>query len=199
MTKKGKKETDKSMEAENQTTMQPEQQQTDANLTDEAPAQEAQGEEQTAVLAEKELLDQKINELNDKYLRLSAEFDNYRKRTLKEKSDLIKTAGEDLLKRLLPILDDFERGLAAMDKTQETEPLKLGVELVYNKFKEFFNQNGVKEIDSQNQNFDTDLHDAITKIPAPDETLKGKVVDVIEKGYTLGDKVLRFSKVVVGE
>lgn len=196
MTKKGKKENGKHMEAENPTqageVIEPTGQDTQTGTND-APT------EQTAQLAEKELLEQKVNELQDKYLRLSAEFDNYRKRTLKEKSDLIKTAGEDLLKRLLPIKDDFERGLAAMENTQEIAPVKQGIELIYNKFNDFFTQNGVKEIESHNQAFNTDIHDAITKIPAPEEHLKGKVVDVIEKGYMLGDKVLRFSKVVVGE
>lgn len=196
MTKKGKKENEKHMEAENSTKSGEVTEQTSQDA--QAVTKDDTGE-QTTQLAEKELLEQKVNELQDKYLRLSAEFDNYRKRTLREKSDLIKTAGEDLLKRLLPIKDDFERGLAAMENTQEITPVKQGIELIYSKFNDFFTQNGVKEIESRNQDFNTDIHDAITKIPAPEEHLKGKVVDVIEKGYMLGDKVLRFSKVVVGE
>ncbi|HRW62839.1 MAG TPA: nucleotide exchange factor GrpE [Bacteroidales bacterium] len=140
-----------------------------------------------------------IAELNDKYLRLAAEYDNYRKRTLKEKMELTKTAGADILVNILPVMDDFERALGSMQQAKEVEPVKEGVLLIFNKFKEFLKQRGVKEIEAKEKDFDTDLHEAITKIPAPTEELKGKVVDVIEKGYFLNDKVIRFSKVVVGE
>lgn len=146
-----------------------------------------------------QVAEQKAKEFEDKYVRLSAEFDNYRKRTLKEKMDLTKTAGEDLLVKILPVVDDFERGMKNLNESQNIEGVKEGIALIYNKFKDFLNQNGVKEIEAMGTDFDIDLHDAVTKIPAPDKKLKGKVVDVIEKGYILFDKVIRYSKVVIGE
>jgi molecular chaperone GrpE len=142
---------------------------------------------------------EKLAELQDKYMRLSAEYDNYRKRTLKEKMELTKSAGEDILKGLLPIMDDFERALESIDDNGENESIKEGVHLIYNKFKEFFKQQGIEEIPAQDEEFDTDKHEAISKIAAPNEEMKGKVVDVVQKGYYLNDKVLRFAKVVVGE
>ena len=146
-----------------------------------------------------EELNQKLTELTDKHLRLQAEFDNFRKRTLKEKADLIKSGGESVLVNILPVIDDFERALESMKNVSEEDTGKQGTLLIYNKFKEFLKQNSVKEIEALNQEFDVDLHEAITKIPAPDEKLKGKVVDVIQKGYLLNDKVIRFAKVVIGE
>jgi molecular chaperone GrpE len=142
---------------------------------------------------------EKLAEMNDKYLRLAAEYDNYRKRTLKEKMDLSKSAGADILVNILPIMDDFERGLEQIDKSKDIEGVKEGVQLIYNKFGEFLKQRGIKEIEAKEKDFDTDMHEAITKIPAPKEELKGKVVDVVEKGYYMNEKVIRFSKVVVGE
>lgn len=142
---------------------------------------------------------EKLAELNDKYLRLAAEYDNYRRRTLKEKMELSKTAGEDILVNILPVIDDFERGLDTIDKAKDIDAVKEGVQLIYNKFQDFLKQRGVKPIDAKEKEFDTDLHEALTKIPAPTDELKGKVVDVIEKGYYLNDKIIRFSKVVVGE
>lgn len=141
----------------------------------------------------------KVNELQDKYLRLSAEFDNYRKRTLREKSEMIKTASEELLKKIIPVVDDFERGLSVLDTAKDLDAVKQGMSLIYSRFSEFLSQNGIREIESLNQEFTTDLHEAVTKIPAPEENLKGKVVEVIEKGYYLHDKVIRYPKVVVGE
>jgi len=138
-------------------------------------------------------------ELQDKYLRLSAEFDNFRKRTHREKMDLVKTASEDLLIRILPVIDDIERGLLAVNTSQDLEAVKQGMNLIYSRFREFLHSNGIKEIEAMNQEFNTDFHEAVTKIPSPDESLKGKVVDVIEKGYYLHDKVIRYPKVVVGE
>ena len=138
-------------------------------------------------------------ELHDKYLRLSAEFDNYRKRTHREKAELIKTASDDLLKKIIPVVDDFERGLAAVNNSGDLEAIKQGMNLIYVRFREFLQQQGIREIESINQDFDADFHDAVTKIPVDDEKLKGKVVDVIEKGYFLHDKVIRYPKVVVGE
>jgi molecular chaperone GrpE len=143
--------------------------------------------------------EEKIKELHDKYLRLSAEFDNYRKRTLKEKTEMIKTASEDLLTRLIPFVDDIERGLNALNTAQDLDAIKLGMNLIYTRFVDFLQQSGVKEIEAMNQEFNTDMHEAVTKIQAEDEGLKGKVVDVIQKGYYLHDKVIRYPKVVVGE
>lgn len=144
-------------------------------------------------------LEEKNHELQDKYLRLSAEFDNYRKRTLREKAELTKSASANLLSNILPVMDDFERGIQNIEQAKDIAALKEGVMLIYNKFKEFLNQNGVKEIEATHKDFDIDLHEAITKIPVPEEELKGKVVDVVQKGYMLNDKVLRFVKVVIGE
>jgi molecular chaperone GrpE len=144
-------------------------------------------------------LTQKCIDLNDKNLRLMAEFDNYRKRTIKERSDLIKTAGENILGNMLPLVDDFERGLKAMETSEDVVAVKEGVELIYNKFVAFLLLNGIKAIPTENENFDTDLHEAITTFPAPNEDMKGKIVDCVSKGYTLNEKVIRFSKVVVGE
>ncbi|MUP36520.1 nucleotide exchange factor GrpE [Labilibaculum euxinus] len=140
-----------------------------------------------------------LQEISDKYVRLSAEFDNYRKRTLKEKMELTKSGGEKILINILPVMDNFERALQSIDAAKDIDAIKDGVHLIYGNFKEFVTQNGIKEIESVNQAFDTDIHEAITKIPAPTKELKGKVVDCVEKGYFLHDKVIRFAKVVVGE
>jgi len=144
--------------------------------------------------SEKELLG-----LKDKHIRLQAEFDNYRKRTLKERMELLKTAGESLLINILPVIDDFDRAIQTLEMIDGENHAKDGVNLIYNKFQEFLKQNGVKEINAKGLDFDTDLHEAITKIPAPTEELKGKIVHVVQKGYYLNDKVIRFSKVVIGE
>src|SRR3972149_3422558 len=146
-----------------------------------------------------EKIQEELEELKDKYLRLSAEFDNYRKRTLKEKMELTKYASEETLKDLLPVIDDFERALNNINEAVDMNAIKDGMKLIGNKFKNFLSQKGLKEIDALHQEFNMDLHEAITKIPAPEEKLKGKIVDVIEKGYFLNDKVIRFSKVVIGE
>lgn len=143
--------------------------------------------------------EQKYNELNDKYLRLSAEFDNYRKRTLKERMELIKSAGEDILINFLPIMDNMQRAQKFAAESTEPEAVKEGINIIFKSLADFLTQRGIKEIEAAGSDFDTDLHEALTKIPAPDETLKGKVVDVIEKGYKLNEKVIRYAKVVVGE
>ena len=153
----------------------------------------------TIELEKFEELAEKLEEINDKYLRLSAEFDNYRKRTLKEKMDLTKTAGEDILINILPVVDNFERAIEASKKAEDIDAVMQGIDLIYNNFKDFLKQRGVKEIEAVGQPLDTDWHEAITNIPAPDEESKGKIVDVIEKGYALNDKVIRYAKVVVGE
>lgn len=151
------------------------------------------------VLAEVRAVEEKLAEMQDKYIRLSAEFDNYRKRTLREKMELSKYAEENLLLRIIPLMDDFERALQHMDAASDITAIKNGVDLIYNKFSEFLKQNGIKEIESLNGNFNVDLHEAVAKVPVEDEARKGKVVDVVLKGYYLQDKVLRFAKVVVGE
>ena len=151
------------------------------------------------IVDEMELMAQKCVELNDKNLRLMAEFDNYRKRTMKERVDLLKTASEKVLVDMLPLVDDFERGLKAMETSEDVQAVKDGVDLIYSKFIAFLAQNGVKAIPTENEVFDTEFHEAITTFPAPTEDLKGKIVDCVSKGYTMNDKVIRFSKVVVGE
>lgn len=143
--------------------------------------------------------EEKLAELQDRYLRLSAEYDNFRKRTLKEKIDMQKSANENLLNALLPVADDFDRAMLSVDEAKDIEAVKEGLRLISGKFNGFLNQQGIKEIEALKKDFDTDLHEAITKIPAPSKKLKGKVVDVVQKGYFLNDKVLRFSKVVIGE
>lgn len=140
-----------------------------------------------------------IAELNDKLLRNAAEFDNYKKRTLKEKSDLLKYGSEAVLSGVLSVIDDFDRAHKSITESNDIEAVKTGINLIYSKFSEFVMQQGVKEIVANNVEFNTDLHEAVTRFPAPSEDMKGKVIDVIQKGYTLNDKVIRFAKVVVGE
>lgn len=140
-----------------------------------------------------------LEEQKDKYLRLSAEFDNYRKRTLKEKAELILNGGEKSLGSILPVVDDFERAIKTMETATDVNAVKEGVELIYNKFIAVLAQNGVKVIETKDQPLDTDFHEAIAVIPAPSEAQKGKILDCVQTGYTLNDKVLRHAKVVVGE
>lgn len=148
---------------------------------------------------EVEELKQKLADSNDRFIRMSAEFDNYKKRTLKEKMEIIKAGGETILCGILPVIDDFERAIKSMNQTEDISAVKEGINLIYSKFKEFVAQKGIKEIDAQNIEFNTDFHEAVTKIPAPNESMKGKIVDVIQKGYLLNDKVIRYSQVVIGE
>lgn len=140
----------------------------------------------------------KVAELNDKYLRLYSEFDNFRKRTNKEKLDFFKTANEDVLKAILPVIDDFERAIKANENVTDVNAIKEGINLIYNKLKSTAQHKGLTAFESKGEPFDADLMEAITHIPAPTENDKGKVIDEIEKGYKLGDKVIRFAKVVVG-
>ena len=144
-------------------------------------------------------LRQKYEELNDTHLRLRAEFDNYRKRTMREKADLIKMGGEGALKNLLPVIDDFERALQNIPTTEEVKALREGVELIYTKFINYLGQQGVKAIEAVGKPFDTEEFEAIATIPAPQPDLKGKVIDCVQTGYVLYDKVLRHARVVVGE
>lgn len=141
----------------------------------------------------------KINELNDRYLRLYSEFDNYRKRTMKEKSDIIKTAAEDVFKSILPIIDDFERAVKANEHVEDATAIKEGIQLIFNKLKNNTQQKGLVAFDSIGAPFDADIMEAITHLPATDPSQKGKVIDEVEKGYKLGDKVIRFAKVVIAQ
>jgi molecular chaperone GrpE len=151
------------------------------------------------VLDDVRVIEEKLAEMQDRYIRLSAEFDNYRKRTLREKMDLSKYAGENLLLGIIPLMDDFERALKHIDKDSDFVAVKDGIELIYGKFSDFLKQNGVKEIESLNSSFNVDLQEAVAKVQVDDPDKKGKVVDIVQKGYFLQDKVLRFAKVIVGE
>ncbi|GGE42433.1 molecular chaperone GrpE [Pedobacter psychrotolerans] len=163
--------------------------QTDATVNETAEAPELSAEEK---------LQAEVQQLNDKYLRLYAEFDNYKRRTQKERVELLQTAGKDVIVSLLPVLDDFDRALKAMETAADVAPVKEGILLVSTKLKNTLAQKGLKDVSSINEPFNTDFHEAITNIPAPTEDLKGKVIDEVEKGYTLNDNVIRFAKVVVG-
>ena len=165
--------------------------------TPEAPAEELTEEEKLA----KELEDAQsaIEEQKDKYLRLSAEFDNYRKRTLKEKAELIKNGAEKTLTAILPILDDFERALKNLEATEETKAMKEGVELIFTKFQKVLQQEGLQTIETEGKDFDVDFCEAIALVPAPSEDLKGKILDCVQTGYMLNDKVIRHAKVVVAQ
>lgn len=151
------------------------------------------------VMGEVKAIEEKLADIQDKYIRLSAEFDNYRKRTLREKMELSKYGSEDMLLKIIPLMDDFDRALQHMDTATDIEAMKNGINLIYLKFSEFLKQNGIREIEALNTIFNVDLHEAVSKFPVTEENLKGKVVDVVLKGYYLQEKVLRFSKVVVGE
>ena len=175
--------------------------QTEENASGEKTQEEAQAElsaeEQLAnMLAEAQ---QMVEEQKDKYLRLSAEFDNYRKRTLKEKAELIKNGGEKTLTAILPVLDDFERALKNMEASEETKAMKEGVELIFSKFQKILGQEGLQKIETEGQAFDTDFHEAIALIPAPSEDLKGKILDCVQTGYMLNEKVIRHAKVAVAQ
>jgi len=170
------------------------------NVADSAAEKEAEAEKTADQPAEKdEDWHGKYDELNDKYLRLMAEFDNYRKRTLKEKMDLTKYAEEDVLKGILKVVDDMERAINNLGTAPDTNAVKEGVELIYKKFKSFLETRGLKEVEAMHQDLDTDKHEAVAKFTAPSEDLKGKIIDVVEKGYYLHDKIIRYAKVVIGE
>ena len=170
------------------------------------PAQEQAATEETTELTGEELLQKQLDEANekvasleDKYLRQVAEFDNYRKRTIKEKAELIKNGGERAIESILPVLDDYERAIQNMSKDESAADMLTGVELIYNKFIGILKQNGLQKIETEGKDFDTDYHEAIAMIPAPEESLKGKVLDCVQTGYILNDKVIRHAKVAVGE
>ncbi len=170
----------------------------EANDTDNKAEMTENTEENIAVDPAKEL-ENKVSELNDKYLRLYSEFDNFRRRTVKERADLIKTASEDVLKAMLPIIDDFERAIKANETATDINAIKEGIQLIYNKLKNTTNQKGLSAFESLGETFNPDLMEAITHIPATSEEQKGKVIDDLEKGYKLGDKVIRFAKVVIAQ
>ena len=178
-------------------TAQAEENQQEETAQEEAPAAEQTGEEQLAHMLEE--AQQMVREEKDKYLRLSAEFDNYRKRTLKEKAELIKNGGEKTLTAILPVLDDFERALKNMETSEETKAMKEGVELIFNKFQKILGQEGLQKIETEGKEFDTDFHEAIALIPAPSEDLKGKILDCVQTGYMLNEKVIRHAKVAVAQ
>ena len=163
---------------------------------EQSPTNEEDSKEE---ISEVDELKQEIGELKDKYIRLYSEFDNYKKRTTKERIELFKTAGQDILTSLLPIIDDFERTMKSTESSDDLKAIKEGIKLVYNKFNTTLEQQGLKAFSAINQEFDADIHEAITNIPAPNAKMKGKVLDEVEKGYKLHDKVIRFAKVVVGE
>lgn len=143
--------------------------------------------------------EEKLAELNDKYVRLYADFDNFRKRSVKERIDLLKFASEETYRQLLPVLDDFERGFKSMAEVTDVAMLKQGQELIYNKLKNMLTQNGLQEMKAAGEIFNPELHDAVTNIPAPAEDMKGKVIEEVEKGYYLNGKVIRHAKVIVGQ
>jgi molecular chaperone GrpE len=174
--------------------------QTEENVVsnNEQPIEETTAETVVENLNEPVNYEAKIAELNDKYLRLYSEFDNYRKRTIKEKSDIIRSGGEDVFKAIMPTIDDFERAIKANENVTEVQPIKEGISLIYHKLKVACTAKGLEPMDTIGKPFNADYMESITSIPAPTEDLKGKVVDEVEKGYKLGDKVIRFAKVVVG-
>lgn len=184
--------------AKNMQDEQPEQQENSADDQDVQDETQEEQENEPAKTPE-ELLEEKVADLQDKYLRLSAEYDNYRKRTLREKMELQENARQDIFVNILPVVDDLERALDVVDTAKDIKAVKEGMKLIHTKFSNYLKQQGVKEIDALDLALDTDLHEAVTKIPVDSKKKKGKVVDVIEKGYMLRDKVIRFAKVVIGE
>lgn len=163
------------------------------NAEEEQPAKEETPEDKIAALQAE------LEKSQKEYLFLMAEFDNYRKRTVKEKAELIKNGGEKAMLGLLPVIDDFERAIDAIDNSSDVESLKEGVDLIYNKFMKYLESQQVKPMESTGTDFDADIYEAVTTFPAPDESMKGKVIDTVQKGYTINEKVLRHAKVVVGQ
>jgi molecular chaperone GrpE len=168
--------------------------------TVEAGAEEkAATTEETAPEEKKPTVEEELEMYKDKHLRMYSEFENFRRRSAKERVELIQNAGQEIIKALLPILDDFDRAIAANQDATEVEPINEGMELIHSKIYNLLNQKGLKPMDAQGKDFNSDDYEAIAKIPAPAEDLKGKVVDVVEKGYYLNSKILRHAKVVIGE
>lgn len=164
---------------------------------------EEEVQEQTETIEEPkdelEELQDLLKEQKEKYLRLFADFDNYKKRTAKERLDLLNTAGKDIILSVIPVIDDFERAIAVADKARDADSVKEGMMLIKNKMFNVLQQRGVKQMEAKGEPFDSERHEAITEIPAPNEEMKGKVIDEVEKGYTMNDKIIRYAKVVVGK
>jgi molecular chaperone GrpE len=188
---------------EQEITQQPDNTAHEASVVSEAPTDNTSDDIESGatgeqVITEFDKVSVELTDLKDKYLRLYADFENFRRRTAKEKIDLISNANEGLLVALLPVLDDFERALKSAESTADVEALKEGVKLVFNKFYKVLESKGVKPMDSLGQVFNPDLHEAITQFPAPSDDMKGKIIDETEKGYLLNEKVIRFAKVILG-
>jgi molecular chaperone GrpE len=188
-----KNHTEEEILKENQEQNQTEETQTEEEATQEEQIAEEQEGNQT------DDADKKYNELNDKYLRLYSDFENFRKRTAKEKLDLITNGGESVIKDVITVLDDFERAINANKSNQDADSIKEGFELIYNKLFKVLNSKGLKPMETNGEEFNSDIHEAVTKFPVQDEEQKGKVIDTMEKGYYLNEKVIRYAKVVVGE
>lgn len=184
-----------SKEQEKQNVAQPEEGAQAETMDSSQEAEEQQEESMEDKLAAAET---KIAELQDKYLRQVAEFDNYRKRTIKEKAELVLNGAEKTVTAILPVLDDLERALKNMGKMEDVDAVKKGVDLIYQKFVKVLGDQGVKKIDTENADFNTDLHEAIAQVPAPSDEMKGKVIDCVKSGYTLNEKVIRHAQVAVG-
>lgn len=188
---------DQELERDEQTAAE---EQTDCQTNEQAqPQKEELTDSPAEELSPEAKLQAELNKLKDTYLRLVAEYDNYRKRTLKEKSELIRSGGEKALTDLLPVVDDLEIALQNLDKATDLDALKEGVHLIYSKFVDYLTRQGVTAIPTEGESFDDELHEAIATFPAPEESLKGKIIDCVKKGYKLHDKVLRHSSVVVGQ
>jgi molecular chaperone GrpE len=193
-------DTDKNQEIENQESTDESTPLSEEVVDEKETAEQETVEEETAPETDDlSVALKELEELKDKHLRLQAEFDNYRRRTLKEKADLITSGGERSLKDLLPVVDDLERAMESIKSAQDVEAVKEGMELILNKFKDYLTKQGVAEIEAKDVAFDVDKHEAVAKFPAPSEEMKGKVIDVTKKGYTFNGKVIRYAQVVVGE
>ena len=184
---------------EQETSLQEEAQQTSATTNQEVSSSDELAEEPASEPTTEERLQSELDKLKDTHLRLVAEYDNYRKRTLKEKSELIRSGGEKALTDLLPVVDDLDIALVNLDKATDLDALKEGMHLIYSKFVDYLSRQGVTVIETAEQPFDDELHEAIATFPAPEEALKGKIIDCVKKGYRLHDKVLRHASVVVGQ
>ncbi len=184
---------------EQETSLQEEAQQISAATNQEVSSSDELAEEPASEPTTEERLQSELDKLKDTHLRLVAEYDNYRKRTLKEKSELIRSGGEKALTDLLPVVDDLDIALVNLDKATDLDALKEGMHLIYSKFVDYLSRQGVTVIETAEQPFDDELHEAIATFPAPEEALKGKIIDCVKKGYRLHDKVLRHASVVVGQ
>ena len=190
------------MTSENENTSEVNEEQTAEQATQNTENTNEENQEQEAPVDERtdlEIAQEAVLIANDKYLRLYSEFDNFRKRSAKEKLDIIKSASEDVIKIMLPIVDDFKRAMIHNKEVNDADSIKQGFELIFNKLYSSLEAKGLKKIDAQGEVFNADIHEAITNIPAPSEDMKGKIMDVVEEGYYLGDKIIRFPKVVIGQ